>query len=374
MKSSKKNFPTVNRFWKYFAPTLLVLSVATGFTLLVLVTNQWDPLVFVWLGTRYSQGDPNGTIGYDGQFVYQIALDPLEAVPYIDIPAYRYQRILYPLIARLVSLGQPAIIPWALIWLNILALTIGTYIMGLILARQRLSRWYAVTVGVFAGQLVSLRLDVNEPFSLTFALLAIYAFEIERTRLGAIFLALSVLSKETALAFVGGYLIYFALKKDWRLLIETGVISLVPFLLLQAMIWFAFGQIGLRSGGHGATDFSFIPFGSLFAFGLDDPETLITVLLMLGPLVLLPTLALIVFLPCYFLEKRFTPVAIILALHVIMIATLPFSTFVDLPGILRLTSGLVVSTIAFATITRSRKMLNYSTLWIASLVFMRFFV
>ncbi|MFC1975647.1 AZOBR_p60025 family cell surface glycopolymer formation protein [Chloroflexota bacterium] len=373
MKSSKKSFPP-NKFWKYYGPTLVVFIVATAFALLVLATNQGDPMAFVRLGTRFSQGDPNGTTGYDGQFVYQIALNPVGAGPYIDIPAYRYQRILYPLTARLVSLGQPEIIPWVLIGLNIIALAGGTHVMDLILARKRLSRWYAVTVGLFAGQLVSLRFAVNEPFSLTFALLAIYAFETERPRPGAILLALSVLSKETALAFAGGYLLYFFIKKQWRLLIETGLISLAPFLLLQAILWFAFGEIALRSGGEGATAFSFIPFGSLVAFGLNDPETFTAVLLMLGPLILLPTLALMVSLSRYFWRKELAPVAIILALHVIMIATLPYSTYVDLPGILRLSSGLVVATIAFAAITRSRRMLNYSLLWNASLVYLRFFV
>ena len=118
MKSSKKISPT-NKFWKHYGPALVVFAVTTGFALLVLATNQWDPMAFVRLGTRFTEGDPNGTTGYDGQFVYQIALAPLEAVPYIDIPAYRYQRILYPLTARLVSLGQPAFIPWVLIGLNI---------------------------------------------------------------------------------------------------------------------------------------------------------------------------------------------------------------------------------------------------------------
>jgi hypothetical protein len=55
-------------------------------------------------------------------------------------------------------------------------------------------------------------------------------------------------------------------------------------------------------------------------------------------------------------------------------ATLPFSTYVDLPGMLRLTSGLVVATVAFAVIMQSHRMLNYSALWVASLVFLRFFV
>lgn len=362
------------KFWPYFGPTFLVLVVTVGFTLLILATNQWDPMAFVRLGTRYGRGDPNGTIGYDGQFAYQIALNPLQAAPYLDIPAYRYQRVLYPLMARIVGLGQPSLIPWALILLNILALAAGTFIMGLILAKQRLSQWYALTVGLFAGQLVSLRLDVNEPFFLTFALAGIYAFESERPRLGAAFLALGMLSKETAIAFVGGYLLYFFLKGRWRTLVETGLISLGPFALLQFAIWSNLGQIGLRSGGQGATSFSVIPFGGMLAFGLNNFQTLIIVLLILGPLVLLPSLALTVRLIRFFLRPALLPVAIILALHVIMMATLPFSTYVDLPGVLRLTSGLVVATVAFAALTRSRKMLNYSMLWIASLIFLRFFI
>jgi hypothetical protein len=366
--------PAIGKFWSRFVPTVLVLVVAVGFVLLVLAAHQWDPMAFVRLGTRYSMGDPDGTTGYDGQFVYQIALRPFGATPYLDIPAYRYQRILYPILGRIVGLGQPSLIPWALIGLNVLALAAGTHVMGIILAERGFSRGYAVTVGIFAGQLVSLRLDVNEPFSLAFALLGIYAFERKQPRWGAVCLALSVLSKETALAFVGGYLAYFLLKGCWRAFIETGLISLGPFALLQAVLWRVFGEIGLRSGGQGATSFSLIPFGGMFAFAPDDSETFLAVFLILGPLVLLPSLALTASLLRTFFKRDFSPVAIILALHIILMATLPFSTYVDLPGVLRLTSGLVVATVAFAAITQSHRMLNYSALWVASLVFLRFFV
>jgi len=374
MKTPAQKTLTSKKIWRNYGPTLVVFAVAIGVVLVVLATNQWDPMAFIRLGTRFSQGDPNGTIGYDGQFVYQIALDPLGAAPYIDIPAYRYQRILYPLAGRLLSLGQPELIPWVLIALNIVALVITTHVMTLLLARNRLSRWYAVTVGVFAGQLVSLRFVVNEPLALMFALLAIYAFETERRRWGAVFLALSVLSKETALLFVAGYLLYYLIKKQWRLFIEVGLISLTPFIILQAILWVTLAEIGVRSGGEGATAFNFIPFGSLLAFGLADPQVLITVLIMLGPLVILPTLALIVVVIRFLRHHDPIPVAIILALHLLLMVTLPFSTYVDLPGVLRLTSGLVVSTIVFATIIRSRRILNYSTLWIASVAYLRFFI
>ena len=374
MKTLTVSSVSTRQFWPRFGPALLVFGVASGFALLILATNHWNPMTFVQLGTRYGRGDPNGTIGYDGQFAYQIALQPLQATPYLDIPPYRYQRVLYPLAARMAVLGQPALIPWSLLGLNLVALAGGTYALSLILLKQRLRAWYALPVGLFAGQLVSLRLDLNEPFFLTFALLGIYAFESGRSRRGALFLALSMVSKETGIAFVGGYLLYFFLKRQWRPLVETGLISLGPFALLQLVLWLNFGEIGLRSGGHGATSFSLIPFGGMLAFGLDNPQTLVIVLIILGPLVLLPCLALAVALARFFWQRHSSPSAFILALHVLMMTTLPFSTYVDLPGVLRLTSGLVVATVVFGAMVRSRKMLNYSLLWLASVVFLRFFI
>src|SRR5437588_2229708 len=50
-------------------------------------------------------------LGFDGQFSYYIALDPSKAHHYIngnDDAAYRYQRILYPILARFIVLEQPS--------------------------------------------------------------------------------------------------------------------------------------------------------------------------------------------------------------------------------------------------------------------------
>lgn len=350
-----------------FGPALAVFLLTTAFALFILAANHWDPMTFVRLGTRYGQGDPNGAIGYDGQFAYQLALNPLGATPYLDIPPYRYQRILYPLAARVAALGRPELIPWTLIALNILALAAGAAAMSRILAENNLNPWYALLAALFAGQLVSLRLNLNEPFALTFALLGVYAFQSRKPRLGAAYLALSLLSKETSLAFVGAYLLYFLLKMRWRALIETGFISLTPFALLQLAIWQHFGEVGLRSGGHGATAFSLIPFGGLLGFGLQNWQTFLAVFLILGPLALLPCLALAVSLTRYFWRLQISPPAVILALHILMMATLPFSTYVDLPGVLRLTSGLVVATLIYAAEAGSVKMLNYAMLWLASI-------
>jgi hypothetical protein len=49
---------------------------------------------------------------------------------------------------------------------------------------------------------------------------------------------------------------------------------------------------------------------------------------------------------------------------------LPQSTFREPLAMLRLTTGLVTSTILYGAANRSKRILNYTLLWLASLVFL----
>jgi hypothetical protein len=113
--------------------------------------GQGDPLVFAEIGTRFADGNPNGSEGYDGQFFYYIATNPATAPPKIDVPAYRFQRILYPLLARWLAWGNSQLIPWLLIIINLAALTGSVWLVEQLLARCRVSRWYALPVGLYAN-------------------------------------------------------------------------------------------------------------------------------------------------------------------------------------------------------------------------------
>ena len=77
-------------------PWMLVTAAATVYLAIVVALHEGDPLALATVGTRFSEGNPHGTEGYDGQFNYYIARDPLGARELVDVPAYRYQRILYP--------------------------------------------------------------------------------------------------------------------------------------------------------------------------------------------------------------------------------------------------------------------------------------
>ena len=110
---------TANRIRLALSPWMIVLFVAGIYLINALSSRQWDPMAFVLVGGQFDNRVQNNSLGYDGQFVYQIGRDPLNGWRYVDVPAYRYQRILYPILARVLSLGNSTVLPWTLILINL---------------------------------------------------------------------------------------------------------------------------------------------------------------------------------------------------------------------------------------------------------------
>ena len=84
---------------QFLNPAIVTMFLMTSLVVFVILCAGGDPLDLVQIGTMFSEGKQNGTEGYDGQFVYYIArnLNPHQVKDYLDVPAYRYQRILLPL-------------------------------------------------------------------------------------------------------------------------------------------------------------------------------------------------------------------------------------------------------------------------------------
>src|SRR5580765_1949126 len=61
------------------------------------------------------------TWGYDGQFFLYIAQDPANAHAAADNASYRYGRIGYPIVARVLALGRSDLVPVTLVLLNLAA-------------------------------------------------------------------------------------------------------------------------------------------------------------------------------------------------------------------------------------------------------------
>src|ERR1700737_164311 len=132
-----------------------VVLVAYAFWLGGFFAAGHDPRDMIYIGRHFitqSQAsqvirlDPSypnvSEIGYEGQFFYYLALDPVNARYYMDFSTYRYTRILYPMVARVLALGRPDLIPWTLWLINWLAIAGGALAVAAWLKRRGFSPWF----------------------------------------------------------------------------------------------------------------------------------------------------------------------------------------------------------------------------------------
>jgi hypothetical protein len=207
--------------------------------------------------------------GYDGQFYYRLALDPFthQQTAYgvrIDTPAYRQQRILYPLLAALLSFGRPSLAPLALIGVNYLALCGVALLGGRAAQQQGAHALWGVAFALFPGFLLSLSRDTVEIVQALFLLAAVLALDRGRPYLAGISLTLAVLAKETALIASGGLLVALALTWSRRALRDNWFPIVAPvaaYALWQT--WLA-GNWGIASvSNHTFTNNIGLPLGGI---------------------------------------------------------------------------------------------------------------
>src|SRR5581483_3116679 len=98
--------------------------------------------LFIMAGHTYTHRSqlPHGVLrvpsaGYDGQFYYRLALDPVNwsrtAFGITMDQSYRYTRIGYPVLAWLASLGQHQLVPMALVAINLLGVAAMAVLGGM---------------------------------------------------------------------------------------------------------------------------------------------------------------------------------------------------------------------------------------------------
>ena len=355
---------------KLVSPTTIVGLFLLGYLALILVQNGGDPLVFVRLGAGFVEGVPvdETNLGYDGQFFYYIALDPTpdQAAQHLDIPAYRYQRIFYPLLVRVLAFGQPAVIPWMLVFVNWGVHVLGTGLLGKWLVQQGMSRWYALTYGLWFGLIAAARLDLAEPLCYALIIAAWWAYAQGRYGWVTVFLGFALFTKETAVFFLAACLLAALFERRWVWL-GFNLVPLSLFALFQGWLYLTFGSFGLGSGGYQGTAFEMIPFMGLWRVARLGWPIFFAFFLLMGIPVVLPSLWGLMAAARRLMQRDFSPTVWALALNAAVIPFTPFSTFIEPSGMFRFVIGLILSTLFFAVRVKSTRVLNYSLFWIAAL-------
>jgi hypothetical protein len=202
---------------------------------------------------------PDHPSGYDGQMFYYLALDPVAARYYMDFPSYRYTRIVYPLAARALALGDPNKVPRSLVALNLLGIAIGTLFLALWLRRRNSSPWLAAVYGLYPGMLLSLERVCADALAYGIAAAAVYLHDFGGTRRfiwsGAVF-GMAALTRETIIIFPAVYLIGHVVEVRQRrsacTLLDTavfGLLALAPLGAYKLFLWHWLGRSELPIWG-----------------------------------------------------------------------------------------------------------------------------
>lgn len=370
-----------------WAPAMLVFACYAVWTTIFLLHGH-DARDFINIGSKWVHRghgiaaialDPHrhyGLMGYDGQFYYFIALDPAHAATYLDAPAYRYTHIGYPLLARLLALGQSGLVPYALIAVNVLALAGGTLAVAAWLRRSSVSPWLALLYGFYPGLLVAFRYDLAEPLGYALAALGVYLFAYGgRRRLlwaGLCFAAAALTRESTALfplAYAVALLLHDLRLDTWRAQLAANArragtllaLALGPFAAYQIFLVAWLGSPGVKRDV--APDL--LPYGGLLAHA-PGPNTLA-----LAVDVALPGLVCIAAAVWALLRRGAASAeAWALLLNALALtALLPPDSYVDYTAAGRITAGVVLAALlAVRAVGRRRWWLwTAALLWLAAL-------
>ncbi|MEA3352175.1 MAG: hypothetical protein U9Q82_16345 [Chloroflexota bacterium] len=371
---------------KPWLPALVTLLISSSIIAVVIINAGGDALELARLGTQYSLGAADGTQGYDGQFVYYIAkdLNPEAVADHLDVPAYRYQRILLPLLGHVFSAGDKNLLPWVLPLLGLLAHTLGTWLVAVLLKKWHISSWYASIYGLWVGFVLAVRLDLPEPLAYALVAAALLAMINDRHTVAWVLFGLSLFSKEVTLIFVVALGLSYLLHTQWRRAVGVGIVAVLPFTIFQFWLRYTFGAFGIGSGGDMATPFEWIPLMGLWRIGVYSPVFLAATMAVFGPFVILPSLWGI-WMAVKHLSQRSNSqysshnldsdglqteqrsndfIALALGFQSVSILFLPFSTFREPGGLLRYACGLVLAVLLFAAKHKHRRVLRYAPFWL----------
>ncbi|AIE73806.1 MULTISPECIES: AZOBR_p60025 family cell surface glycopolymer formation protein [unclassified Synechocystis] len=211
-----------------------------------------------------------GELGYDGQQFLTIALDPgLQndgSIAALDHPSYRYRRILYPLLGYVLGLGNPVLIPWALVLINIVAIAICTGLTALYFQYQKQKAIGALAMLAIPGVWMVLFLSTADLLASAFSLGAVVCQQIfppnrsKKWWLVPILLALGLLTRETSLIIWLAIALTLAQNRQWRSMAVL-LTSLIPI-----TVWLGYIRWRQLPGGSGSGNFGwpFVGIGEKF--------------------------------------------------------------------------------------------------------------
>ncbi len=267
------------------------LVVSSFFVFRLLAEFDWNPTTTIKFGEALSEQNDYATdllgplvltpqMGHDGKFYFSQAMDPFYLEPevhavYLDRPAYRAQRMLYPTIAGLGGLLGPSEIAWGLIIVNVVVMGLGTAITAMVALELGLSPWLGLAFLFNPGLFMTLSIDSADIVAMTALMTAILFAMRNRPAAAAVALTAAALTRETMILAAIGLALFWYQKRS-----RLPLVLLTPFAAVAA--WWVYVHWRLAGGLSQDTQAIGLPFqGFIQAFGgwLSTPDSLVDALM-----------------------------------------------------------------------------------------------
>jgi hypothetical protein len=180
----------------------------------------------------------SGKQGNDGQMFLSLAFDPLQRQPgtsaALDNPIYRGKRLFFPLLGWLAGLGQPALIPWALLLVNIVSIGLAVFLLAQWFESQGQSPSWSLAFLAVPSVWIAFSLSMAELVDTTLLIGAILSYRMQRIRITAALVTFAVLTRETSLLLWAGLIIAAVIDHRWK---QLRWLLPAPLLFLGLMVY-----------------------------------------------------------------------------------------------------------------------------------------
>jgi len=208
-------------------------------------------------GARGSLTVQDADQAFDGQFFYRLGVSPWSTDDRVagvqdDLPSLRNARWGYGALAWAVSGGDPDLVPWALIAVNVAAAAaVGALGGGLARSAGRHAAWGALFV-LWPGFAYSLSLDTSELMAGALLLGGLLALRHQRWAVTAVLLTAAVLTRDTTTVVpfavtLSGF--WASRHADRAKQVAAGAVPLAAFAGWQLLQRARFGSLPLTSSG-----------------------------------------------------------------------------------------------------------------------------
>ena len=172
--------------------------------------------------------------GYDGQFFYRYSLNPF-SIDYpgvkVDLPPYRHQRIMYPILSWLLAFGNPNLVPAALVIINLLAMVGCSFYLLRIFKNYNISSSNLIILIVLPGIYFSASRDLSEIVELFFLLSSFYYLTTNKVKYFLVFSILGLLTRETGIILYFPLIVWFSYR-NIKLKTLQSLLVFIPMVIL----------------------------------------------------------------------------------------------------------------------------------------------